>query len=34
MLIDNAVLDKLTEAAKSSPRLRMHYDLRNRAEEE
>lgn len=29
MIIDNKVLDRLTEQAKASPRLRMHYDLRN-----
>ena len=28
MVIDSALLDKLT-AAKESPRLRMHYDLRD-----
>lgn len=27
--IDNVLLDKLTEQAKDSPRLRMNYDLRN-----
>lgn len=31
MLIDNALLDSLTEQAKASPRLRMNYDLRNSA---
>ncbi len=29
MRIDNILLDSLTEQAKSSPRLRMNYDLRN-----
>ena len=29
MLINKELLDNLTEQAKSSPRLRMHYDLRN-----
>ena len=29
VLIDNALLDSLTEQAKASPRLRMNYDLRN-----
>lgn len=29
MLIDNKLLDKLTEQAKTSTRLRMNYDLRN-----
>ena len=29
MKITQALLDKLTEAAKASPRLRMNYDLRN-----
>lgn len=29
MLIDNTLLDSLTEQAKASPRLRMNYDLRN-----
>ena len=29
MIIDQALLDKLTEEAKASPRLRMNYDLRN-----
>ena len=31
MLIDNVLLDALTEQAKASPRLRMNYDLRNSA---
>ena len=31
MVIDNALLDSLTEQAKSSARLRMNYDLRNSA---
>lgn len=29
MVIDSGFLDKLTAAAKESPRLRMHYDLRD-----
>ena len=29
MTIDSALLDKLSEAAKASPRLRMNFDLRN-----
>jgi len=29
MVINQALLDKLTEEAKASPRLRMNYDLRN-----
>lgn len=29
MVINQALLDKLTEEAKKSPRLRMNYDLRN-----
>ena len=29
MVITQALLDQLTEQAKASPRLRMHYDLRN-----
>ena len=29
MIINQAILDKLTEQAKASPRLRMNYDLRN-----
>ena len=29
MVINQAILDKLTEEAKSSPRLRMNLDLRN-----
>ena len=29
MKITQALLDSLTEQAKASPRLRMHYDLRN-----
>ena len=29
MLIDKELLDTLTAQAKASPRLRMHYDLRN-----
>lgn len=31
--IDNALLDRLTEQAKASPRLRMNYDLRNSSED-
>lgn len=31
MIITQAILDKLTEEAKASPRLRMNYDLRNSA---
>ena len=31
--IDTALLDSLTEQAKSSPRLRMNYDLRNSSED-
>ena len=33
MIIDKAILDELTTAAKSSPRLRMNMDLRNSAED-
>lgn len=33
MKITPALLDKLTEQAKASPRLRMNYDLRNSAED-
>ena len=33
MVISQAVLDKLTEDAKASPRLRMNLDLRNSAED-
>lgn len=33
MLIDNTFLDSLTEQAKTSPRLRANYDLRNSAED-
>lgn len=33
MVITQAILDDLTEGAKASPRLRMHYDLRNTAED-
>ena len=29
MKIDNLLLDKITAEAQKSPRLRMHYDLRN-----
>ena len=34
MKITQALLDKLTEEAKASPRLRMNYDLRNSAEDQ
>lgn len=30
MIFDNTFLDALTEQAKQSPRLRMHYDLRDK----
>ena len=33
MKIDKELLDKLTEQAKASQRLRMNYDLRNSAED-
>lgn len=33
MLIDKTLLDTLTVQAKSSPRLRMNYDLRNSSED-
>ena len=33
MVIDRRILDDLSERAKSSPRLRMAYDLRNTEEE-
>ena len=33
MNITQAILDKLTEQAKASPRLRMNLDLRNSAED-
>ena len=33
MKITQALLDKLTEEAKASPRLRMNYDLRNSSED-
>lgn len=33
MKITQTLLDKLTEEAKASPRLRMNYDLRNSAED-
>ena len=33
MKIDKELLDKLTEQAKASPRLRMNYDLRNSEED-
>ena len=34
MEITQALLDKLSEEAKASPRLRMNYDLRNGAEDQ
>lgn len=34
MLIDKELLDQLSEQAKSSPRLRMNYDLRDSKEDE
>jgi len=34
MKITKEILDNLTEQAKSSPRLRMNYDLRNSAEDQ
>ena len=34
MKITQAILDKLTEEAKASPRLRMNMDLRNSAEDQ
>ena len=34
MKITQAILDKLTEQAKASPRLRMNMDLRNSAEDQ
>ena len=34
MQIDKALLDNLTAQAKTSPRLRMHYDLRDSADDE
>lgn len=33
MVIDNKILDSLTEQAKASPRLRMNLDLRNSLED-
>ena len=33
MIIDKETLDSLTEMAKASPRLRMHFDLRNTPED-
>lgn len=33
MVIDNKILDELSAQAKTSPRLRMNYDLRNSAED-
>ena len=34
MVINQTLLDKLTEEAKASPRLRMNYDLRNSTEDQ
>lgn len=34
MIINTELLDKLTAQAQSSPRLRMHYDLRDSAEDQ
>ena len=34
MVINQALLDKLTEEAKASPRLRMYLDLRNSADDQ
>lgn len=34
MVLDNSLLDKLTAQAKVSPRLRMHYDLRDSADDQ
>ena len=34
MVINQALLDRLTEEAKASPRLRMNLDLRNSAEDQ
>lgn len=34
MEINKKLLDNLTAQAKASPRLRMHYDLRNTPEDE
>lgn len=34
MIIDDNILNDLTEQAKASPRLRMAYDLRNNSEED
>ena len=34
MKISQALLDRLTEEAKASPRLRMNYDLRNSSEDQ
>lgn len=33
MIIDNQLLDSLSDQAKASPRLRQNYDLRNREED-
>ena len=34
MIIDDKLLNELTEQAKASPRLRMNFDLRNSAEDQ
>jgi len=34
MIVTQALLDKLTEQAQASPRLRMNYDLRNSAKDQ
>lgn len=34
MLLDSRLLDQLTSQAQSSPRLRMHYDLRDSVDDE
>lgn len=34
MLVNQPILDELTEKAKSSPRLRMNFDLRNSSEDQ
>lgn len=34
MILDKELLDNLTAQAKASPRLRMHYDLRDSVEDE
>ena len=33
MVVDNKILDSLTEQAKANPRLRQSYDLRNSSED-